>query len=81
MTGSEMSIPMERSDQVIARQGFEKELYTHDEVFDDIRRKPFTIKEASEYFEVAEITVRRWVKIRDLKSFILLVFLVSLFTY
>lgn len=32
-------------------------------MFDDIRRKPFTIKEASEYFEVAEIIVRRWVKI------------------
>lgn len=53
---------------VIARQGFEKELYMHDEVFDDIRREPFTIKEAAEYLEVAEITVRRWVKIRDIKS-------------
>lgn len=47
---------------VIGRQGFEKEVYTHDEVFDDIRRSPFTIKEAAEYLEVAEITVRRWVK-------------------
>lgn len=47
---------------VIARQGFEKEVYTHDEVFDDVRQSPFTIKEAAEYFEVAEITVRRWVK-------------------
>ena len=24
----------------IARRGFEKDLYTHDEVFDDIRRSP-----------------------------------------
>ncbi|MDP2681722.1 MAG: helix-turn-helix domain-containing protein [Deltaproteobacteria bacterium] len=47
---------------VIGRRGFEKEVYTHDEVFDDIRRYPFTIKEAAEYLEVAEITVRRWVK-------------------
>lgn len=53
---------------VIARQGFEKEFYKHDEVFGDIRREPFTIKEAAEYLEVAEITVRRWVKIGDLKS-------------
>ncbi len=52
----------------IARQGFEKELYTHDEVFNDIRREPFTIKDAAEYLEVAEITVRRWVKAEILKS-------------
>lgn len=47
---------------VIGRQGFEKEFYTHEEVFDDIRHSSFTIKEAAEYLEVAEITVRRWVK-------------------
>ncbi len=39
---------------VIARRGFEKD-YNHDEVFDEIRQSPFTIKEASEYLEVAEI--------------------------
>jgi excisionase family DNA binding protein len=47
---------------VIARRGFEKDVYSHDEVFDDIRQAPFTVKEAAEYLEVAEITVRRWVK-------------------
>ena len=47
---------------VIARRGFEKDLFNHDEVFDDIRQAPFTVKEAAEYLEVAEITVRRWVK-------------------
>jgi excisionase family DNA binding protein len=47
---------------VIAKRGFEKDLYTHKEVFEDIRQAPFTIKEASEYLEVAEITVRRWVR-------------------
>jgi len=47
---------------VIARKGFEKDSYSHDEVFDDIRQAPFTVKEAAEYLEVAEITVRRWVK-------------------
>ena len=52
----------ERLFSIIARLGFEKEHYTHAEVFSDIRRSPFTIKEAAEYFEVAEITVRRWVK-------------------
>ena len=46
----------------IARKGFEKDLYTHDEVFGDIRKSPFSLKEAAEYLEVAEITVRRWTK-------------------
>jgi excisionase family DNA binding protein len=46
----------------IARKGLEKNCYTHDEVFDDIRKSPFSLKEAAEYLEVAEITVRRWVK-------------------
>ena len=46
----------------IARKGFEKNLYTHGEVFDDIRKSPFSLKEAAEYLEVAEITVRRWAK-------------------
>ncbi|MBI5408041.1 MAG: helix-turn-helix domain-containing protein [Nitrospirae bacterium] len=51
----------ERLFTVIARQGFEKDLYTHEEVFEDISQASFTIKETSEYLEVAEITVRRWV--------------------
>ncbi|MFH1491595.1 MAG: excisionase family DNA-binding protein [Pseudomonadota bacterium] len=52
---------------VIARKGFEKEFYGHDEVFDEIRQSPFTLKEAAEYLEVAEITLRRWIKIGKLK--------------
>lgn len=52
----------ERLFSVIARRGFEKDMYGHDEVFDDIRQSPFTVKEAAEYLEVAEITVRRWIK-------------------
>jgi excisionase family DNA binding protein len=52
----------ERLFGVIARRGFEKDLYGHDEVFDEIRQSPFTVKEAAEYLEVAEITVRRWIK-------------------
>lgn len=47
---------------IIGRQGFEKELYAHGEVFEDIRQSPFTIKDAAEYLEVAEITIRRWAK-------------------
>ena len=58
----------ERLFAVIARKGFEKDLYTHDEVFDDLRQTPFTLKEAAEYLEVAEITVRRWVKNKLIKS-------------
>ena len=53
---------------VIARRGFEKDYYRHDEVFDEIRQSPFTINEASEYLEVAEITVRRWVKSKKIKA-------------
>lgn len=46
---------------VIARRRFER-TYTHEEVFGDIRQSPFTIRDAAEYLEVAELTVRRWVK-------------------
>jgi len=46
----------------IARKGFEKDLYSHQEVFDDIRRSLFTVKETAEYLEVSEITLRRWIK-------------------
>ncbi len=53
---------------VIARKGFEKDFYTHEEVFGDMRQSPFTIKEAAEYLEVAEITVRRWAADCSLKS-------------
>ncbi len=53
---------------VIARRGFEKDFYNYDEVFGDIRQSPFTINEAAEYLEVAEITVRRWVKSNKLKA-------------
>ena len=47
---------------VIARKGFEKDLYRHDEVFDEIRQAPFTLSEAAEYLEIAEVTLRRWIK-------------------
>ena len=47
---------------VIARRGFEKESYTHEEVFGDISSAPFTLREAAEYLEVSQITVRRWAK-------------------
>jgi excisionase family DNA binding protein len=51
---------------VVARRGFEKEWYAHDEVFDEVHQSPFTLKETAEYLEVAEITVRRWVKMGKL---------------
>jgi len=64
----EMSVKeRERLFAVIARKGFEKDLYTHAEVFADLN-EPFTIKEAAEYLNVAEITVRRWVTEGSLKS-------------
>ena len=53
---------------MIARRGFEKDSYSHNEVFDEIRQSPFTVKEAAEYLEVAEITVKRWIKAGNIKS-------------
>ncbi len=53
---------------VIARKGFEKDVFRHDEVFDDIRRLPFTVKEAAEYLEISEITLRRWIKAGKITS-------------
>ena len=52
---------------VIARKGFEKDLFSHEEVFDEIRQSPFIVSEASEYLEVAEITLRRWIKAGKIK--------------
>ncbi|MBN1842389.1 MAG: helix-turn-helix domain-containing protein [Deltaproteobacteria bacterium] len=52
---------------VIARRGFEKDSYSHNEVFDEIRQSPFTVKEAAEYLDVAEITLRRWIKAGNIK--------------
>ena len=63
-------MPLEEREKlfsVIARRGFDKDFYTHEEVFDEIRRLPFTLKEAAEYLEVAEITLRRWVKAATIK--------------
>ena len=51
----------ERLFSLIARKGFDKDEYLYDEVFDDLP-STLTIKESSEYLEVAEITVRRWAK-------------------
>ena len=65
----EMPIPeREKLFAEIAKRGFEKDSYSHDEVFDEIRQAPFTIKEAAEYLEVAQITIRRWIKAGTIKA-------------
>lgn len=51
----------ERLFSIIARKGFDKDEYTYDEVFGDLS-STLTIKESSEYLDVAEVTVRRWAK-------------------
>ena len=59
-----IELPMaerEKLFSLIARKGFDKDYYTYEEVFDDIP-STFTIKETSEYMDVAEITIRRWAK-------------------
>jgi len=60
-----LQMPVEEREKlfsVIARQGFSKDKYTQKEVFEDIRRSPFTVKEAAQYLEISEITLRRWIK-------------------
>ncbi len=39
-----------------------KKIKSFEEVFGDIRESPFILREAVEYLEVAEITLRRWVQ-------------------
>ena len=39
-----------------------KEIKSFEEVFGDIRESPFILREAAEYLEVDEITLRRWVQ-------------------
>lgn len=53
---------------VIAKHGFEKDFYQHDEVFDEIRQSPFTIKEASDYLEVAENNAKKMDKNREVRD-------------
>lgn len=65
-----LNMPLKEREKLfaaIARKGFEKDLYSHEEVFDEIRQSPFTVKEAAEYLEIAEITLRRWVKAGSIK--------------
>jgi excisionase family DNA binding protein len=52
----------------IARRGFEKNSYSHEEILDDIRQTPLTVKETAEYLEVAEITIRRWARSGKLQA-------------
>jgi excisionase family DNA binding protein len=59
-------VERERLFSIIARSGFEKDQYSYDEVFDDIP-SAFTLKEAADYLEIAEITVRRLVKSGKIK--------------
>ena len=65
-----VSMPIKEREKLfsmIARTGFDKEAYTHAEVFGGLNDYPFTVKEAAEYLEVSEITVRRWIKEGSLK--------------
>ena len=60
-----LDMPIEEREKlfaVIARKGFEKDSYRYNEVFDEIRQAPFTLREAAEYLEIAEVTLRRWIR-------------------
>ncbi len=52
----------------MSKKWIEKDFYLHEEVFSDLNASPFTIKEAAEYLETAEITIRRYVKNGSLKA-------------
>lgn len=58
----------ERLFAIIAKRGFEKEIYSHEEVFGELRQTPFVISEAAEYLGVSVITLRRWVKQGKVKA-------------
>ncbi|MBW2029012.1 MAG: helix-turn-helix domain-containing protein [Deltaproteobacteria bacterium] len=47
---------------MIARRGFEKDLYTHYEVHDEIGGSPFTVREAADYLGVSETTLKKWIE-------------------
>jgi len=46
---------------LIATQGFKESNYNYDDVFSDLP-ETLSLKDAAQYLEVAEITVRRWIK-------------------
>ncbi|MBW2066292.1 MAG: helix-turn-helix domain-containing protein [Deltaproteobacteria bacterium] len=52
----------ERLFVMIARRGFEKDLYKHYEVEDEITGSPFTVKEAADYLGVSERTLKKWIE-------------------
>jgi excisionase family DNA binding protein len=60
-----VSMPIKEREKLfsmIARTGFDKAAYTHNDVFGDLNDYPFTVKETASYLEISEITVRRWIK-------------------
>jgi len=46
---------------LIATQGFQESNFSYDEVFSDLP-ETLSLKDTAQYLEVAEITIRRWVK-------------------
>jgi len=47
---------------LLASKAFREEDYTHDQVFGDVHREPFSVPEAAEYLEVSVPTLRRYVQ-------------------
>ena len=58
-------LPLEERVRFFTRLGetvFEKENFSHEEVFGDVARAEFTVAEAAEYLEVSVPTFRRYVQ-------------------
>jgi len=52
---------------MLASNAFREDDYTHDQVFGNVHREPFSVPEAAEYLEVSVSTLRRYVQSGKLK--------------
>jgi excisionase family DNA binding protein len=47
---------------MLTSNAFREDDFTHDQVFGDVHREPFSVPEAAEYLEVSVATLRRYVQ-------------------
>lgn len=57
----------ERLFALIGKRGFEKDHYTHEEVFGELLGSHFTSQEAAAFLEVSASQIRQWVRDGSLK--------------
>ena len=47
---------------MLTSNAFREDDFTHDQVFGDVHREPFSVPEAAEYLEVSVATLRRYMQ-------------------